>query len=354
MSSAPPDSDRSPGLSDQVKTPPVDEAPADVVQQRRRLQSKTAALDLVGRFGIQGVFAIILVVLLINSANFRNPNNLLNVLQQSSITGIIACGMLVIIISGGFDLSIGAIGVGASVSAAAIIVNTGSIPLALLVALIVGLVCGLFNGALITKVGISPFVATLGSATLITGIVLTQTGGRAIAGLPVWFSDFGLGRTAGVPNPALIFLGVAVITWVLLKTTRLGHYIYAVGSSKEAARLAGVPVNRVLICAYLFGGLCAAVAGIVLLSQTNVGQPTGTEGWALSAIAAVVVGGTPLRGGLGGVYSAVLGTLLLGVVSNALNLYGVSPYWQPAVTGTVILLAVGFDSYQRKRRGAVT
>jgi ribose transport system permease protein len=328
-------------------TPPP--AMPDAAERDRRLR----VVDRLARFGMQAIFFVVLLVLLVASEDFRNPDNLLNVLQQSSITGILACGMLVIIISGGFDLSFGAIGVAASVSAAALMTGGGSIVLGVLVALGVGLACGVFNGTLISKIAISPFVATLGSATLITGIVLTQTSGEAIAGLPESFTEVGLGRTLGIPNAALIFAVVAALTWALLHTTRLGHYIYAVGSSKEPARLAGVPVERVLLLAYVIGGLCAGVAGLVLLGQTNVGQPTGTEQWALTAIAAVVVGGTPLRGGIGGVYSVVLGTLLLGVVSNALNLYGVSPYWQPAVTGTVILLAVGFDSYQRKVRGAL-
>jgi ribose transport system permease protein len=311
-------------------------------------------VDRFGRFGIQGVFYLVLIVLLVTSESFRSSDNLLNILQQSSITGVLACGMLVMIIAGGFDLSVGAIGVGASISAASVMAHGNSILLAVLVAIGVGLACGLFNGLLIAKLGINPFVATLGSSTLITGIVLTQTGGKSIAGLPLGFSDFGLGRTAGVPNPAWIFLIVAIGTWAVLRLTRIGHYVYAVGSSREPARLAGIPVDRVLTFAFVFGGLCAGIAGLLLLSQTNVGQPTGTDTWALTAIAAVVVGGTPLRGGIGGVYSAILGTLLLGVVSNALNLYGVSPFWQPAVTGAVILLAVGLDSYQRKARGQIT
>lgn len=316
--------------------------------QRQRLRKLA---DLSARYGIQVVFFVILTVLLISSPLFRSPDNLLGVLQQSSIIGVLSCGMLVIIIAGAFDLSFGAIGVGASVSAAAVIVSTGSIGYGLLTAVLVGLTCGLFNGFLVTRIGITPFVATLGSGTLITGIVLSQTGGRAIAGLPLALSEFGLGRTLGIPNPALVFALAVLITWFLLHVTRFGHFLYAVGSSKEPARLAGVAVDRVLAGAFVFGGLCAGIAGILLLSQTNVGQPTGTETWALNAIAAVVVGGTPLRGGMGGVRSVVLGALLLGVVSNALNLYGVSPYWQPAVTGTVILLAVGFDAYQRKSRG---
>jgi ribose transport system permease protein len=330
--------------------PPPNSMPADAGARDRRLR----VVDRLGRFGIQGVFYLVLIVLLATSESFRTTDNLLNVLQQSSITGVLACGMLVMIIAGGFDLSVGAIGTGASISAASLMAHGHPIGLAVLVAVAVGLVCGVLNGLLITKLAINPFVATLGSSTLITGIVLTQTGGKSIAGLPLAFSDFGLGRTLGVPNPAWVFLAVAIVTWLLLRASRVGHYVYAVGSSREPARLAGVPVDRVLAAAFVFGGLCAGIAGVLLLSQTNVGQPTGTENWALSAIAAVVVGGTPLRGGIGGIYSAILGTLLLGVVSNALNLYGVSPFWQPAVTGAVILLAVGFDSVQRKVRGQIT
>jgi ribose/xylose/arabinose/galactoside ABC-type transport system permease subunit len=325
-------------------------AAPDAVVRDRRLR----VVDRVGRFGIQGVFYLVLLVLLTTSASFRTSDNLLNVLQQSSITGVLACGMLVMIIAGGFDLSVGAIGTGAAISAASLMAHGHPIAVAVVVAAAVGLACGLFNAVLIAKLGINPFVATLGSSTLITGIVLTQTGGKSIAGLPLSFSNFGLGRTLGIPNPAWVFLAVALVTWLVLRASRVGHYVYAVGSSREPARLAGVPVDRVLIFAFVFGGLCAGIAGLLLLSQTNVGQPTGTESWALSAIAAVVVGGTPLRGGIGGIYSAILGTLLLGVVSNALNLYGVSPFWQPAVTGAVILLAVGFDSFQRKTRGQIT
>jgi ribose/xylose/arabinose/galactoside ABC-type transport system permease subunit len=339
-----------PAPSTSSMPPPAAPPPGDAGTRERRLR----LVDGVGRFGIQGVFYVVLVVLLATSDSFRTTDNLLNVLQQSSITGVLACGMLVMIIAGGFDLSVGAVGVGASISAASMMAHGHPIVLAVLVALGVGLACGLLNGLLIAKLAINPFVATLGSSTLITGIVLTQTGGKSIAGLPLGFSDFGLGRTLGIPNPAWVFLGVVLATWAILRASRLGHYVYAVGSSREPARLAGVPVDRVMTLAFVFGGLCAGIAGLLLLSQTNVGQPTGTENWALAAIAAVVVGGTPLRGGIGGIYSAILGTLLLGVVSNALNLYGVSPFWQPAVTGAVILLAVGFDSYQRKARGQIT
>lgn len=328
----------------------VDQRDPEKEQPPKRRIGSLDLFDVLGRFGIQGLFFVAVIAMLVANPDFRNADNLMNVLQQSSITGVLACGMLVIIVTGGFDLSFGAIGVGSSVSAATFMSNGTSPATAVIIGLLVGVVCGVLNGALVAYIDLSPFVATLGTSTLIAGLVLIQTDGRAVAGLPDGFTNVGLGRTFGVPNPAWVFLVVGVITWFLLHRLRLGHYLYAVGSSRAPAKLAGIPVERVLLAAYVFGGLTAGIAGILLLGQTNVGQPTGTEGWALGAIAAVVVGGTPLRGGLGGVYSVVLGTLLLGFVSNALNLNGVSPYVQPAVTGAVIILAVGFDSLQRKLR----
>jgi ribose/xylose/arabinose/galactoside ABC-type transport system permease subunit len=168
--------------------------------------------------------------------------------------------------------------------------------------------------------------------------------------VPESFTIVGLGRIGPVPIATLIFAAVAIVTWAVLRLTRFGHYVYAVGGNKEATRIAGVNVDGVIVLAYGLGGLYASIAGIVLLGTTDIGQPASAADWPLSAIAAVVVGGVPLSGGVGGVGRAVLGTFLLGVVANSLNLLGISPYWQPAVTGAVILIAVGLDSYQRKRR----
>ncbi|MBM7827672.1 ABC transporter permease [Microbacterium aurum] len=294
-----------------------------------------------------------LIIFLVTNESFRQPNNLLNILQQSSIIGIVACGMAVMIIAGGFDLSVGAIGAASTMAGAAIMTGTGSIPLGVLGGIAVGLVAGTFNGLLVSRARITPFVATLGSSTIILGIIYASTNAAPISGIPPEFTQFGLGKIAGIPIPAIVFAGVALLIFVVLKWTKIGHYVYAVGSSREASRLAGVPVQGVLLFTFIVGGTLAGLAGLVLLGQTSIGQPTAGTTWPLTAIAAVVVGGTPLRGGTGGVHSAVIGTLLLGVLANALNLYGVSPYWQPAVTGAVVLLAVGVDSYQRKSSGGV-
>ncbi len=306
--------------------------------------------QLASRYGMLGIFAVLVAVLTVVSPIFRDPANLVNVLQQNSIIGIVACGMLLMIVVGGFDLSVGAVGAMSSVVAAMTFKEAGIFP-GVLAALAVGLAFGLLNGVLIAKIGINPFVATLGTQVLIKGLLFVATNAQPVYGLPEGFTFIGLGRIGPVPVAAIIFAGVVTLTFVILRFTRFGHYVFAVGGSRDASRLAGINVDRVTIAVYGLGGLFAAIAGLVLLGQTNIGQPASAEAWPLAAIAAVVVGGVPLTGGVGGVGWAVLGTLLLGTVANALNLLSVSPYWQPAITGLVILVAVGLDSYQRKRTG---
>lgn len=319
----------------------------------RREERRRRLIALSARYGMLAIFSLIVVVLLVTVPSFRNPTNLLNLLQQNSIIGIVACGMAMMIIVGGFDLSVGAVGAMASVVAAAVFIVFG-IPAGVVAALAAGLAVGLLNGNLIAKVGVNPFVATLGTQILVTGLVFVATDARPVYGLPPGWTFVGLGRLGPVPVATIIFGVVAVAVWITLRFTTFGHYIYAVGGNPEASRLSGVPVNRVRIATFAAGGFLAAVAGLVLLGQTNIGQPAAATTWPLTAIAAVVVGGTPLSGGVGSVWGAVLGTLLLGTVGNALNLIGVSPYWQPAVTGLVILTAVGIDSYGRKKTGGVT
>ncbi|WP_319529643.1 ABC transporter permease [uncultured Cohaesibacter sp.] len=299
-------------------------------------------------YALLGIFVIILAVFCLTIPNFATWANISNVLQRNSIIGIVACGMLLMILLGGFDLSVGAVGAVSSVVAAAIIANI-SLPLGIVTALLLGLFVGVFNGFFIAKIGMSPFVTTLATQVLITGIMFVGTAAQPVYGMPDYFTFLGLGRIGPIPVPTILFAIVAISTWIMLKYTRFGHYIYIVGGNRAAARLAGINVDRVTIITYGLGGLFAAIAGVVLLGQTNIGQPASAADWPLTAIAAVVVGGIPLSGGVGNVGGAVLGTLLLGVIANALNLLGVSPFWQPAVTGTVILFAVGIDSYQRRR-----
>ena len=314
-----------------------------------KIISYRMVIQFISRFGLLSICAVTFIALLIASPTFRQPTNLLNILQQNATIGIVACGMVVVIISGGLDLSVGTIGASSAVIAAAGAVHF-SVAAAILLALGMGVVVGAINGLLVARAGITPFIATLASSSVITGILFAETKANPVNNVPASLTNFGLGSHAGIPNVGIVFIAFAVLMALVLRYTIFGHYLFAVGSSPSASRIAGVPTRRVLIISYTLVGISAAVAGVLLLSQTGVGQPTAATDWPLSAIAAVVVGGTPLRGGVGGVYSAVVGTLLLGVLADALTIYGISPYWQPAVTGLVILAAVGIDTYQRKRR----
>jgi ribose/xylose/arabinose/galactoside ABC-type transport system permease subunit len=331
--------------------PPDDVSLAAELQPVSAPRRRMTRAQFLSRYGMATIFAIVVGILVIANDNFRDPQNLINILQQNSIIGIVACGMLLMIVIGGFDLSVGAVGAMSGVVAAVVIINVGLVP-GILAALACGLAVGIVNGTLIAKVGINPFVATLGTQVLVYGLLFVATDARPVYGMPTGFTWLGLGKVGPVPVAVIVYGIVIVATWFILRRTTFGQHIYSVGGGRDASWLAGVNVDRVTIATYGIGSLLAALAGLVLLGQTNIGQPATAESWPLAAIAAVVVGGVPLSGGVGGVGAAVLGTLLLGVVANALNLFSVSPFWQPAITGLVILVAVGLDSYQRKRAGS--
>lgn len=289
------------------------------------------------------VFLALVATMLIASPQFRTQGNFLNLLQQNAIIGILACGMTFAIILGGFDLSVGANAALCSVVAAKVMIDV-DIGLGIVAALLAGIVVGLVNGLLIAYVGVNPFVSTLGTMTVIRGLVYVYTNATPLFGVDFSFTRVGLGRSLGVPNPFWIFLGVALILWSLLSLTRFGHYIYAIGGNAVAARQMGIDVKRMRLLVYMLIGVCAAASGIILVGQTATGQPAGALGYELTAIAAVIIGGATLSGGYGNLVSTIIGVFLLGVVSNALNLFGVSPFWQPVATGTILVVAVAIDS----------
>lgn len=313
----------------------------------QRLRPDTPA-QLVQMLMLSVLVASVLILCVVNPT-FRQTENLLNVLQQASLVGVIAGGMQLMIISGGFDLSVGAVAAAAGCVAAWISLRT-SIPVAILAGLATGLVAGFGNGLLIAKLGINPFVATFGSQAVVTGLLLAATDAKPIAPLPDGWTTLGLTELLGLSFASVVFIGVMSALWFILRATVFGQHIYAVGSNKEGGRRAGVRVDRVLVTVYTIGGVLAAVAGILLVAISGIGHPNAGSTWALLAIAAVIIGGTPLTGGVGGISSAVVGILILTVLTNALNLYGISAFWQPTVTGTAVLLAVGYESYRSKRK----
>ncbi|MGE5623860.1 MAG: ABC transporter permease [Methanocella sp.] len=299
-------------------------------------------------YGLLVTFAVMFLGLFAFSPNFRNPQNLLNLLQQNSVNGIIASGMTLMIISGGFDLSVGATAALSGMVAAVLFLKVGILA-GVMGGLAAALTVGLINGLLIAKVGINAFVATLGMQIITRGLLYISTNATPIYGLPAEYMRVGLGSIGPFPIATSIFAIIVVVMFVVLRYTPFGQYVLSVGGNEEATRLSGIDVDKVKIAVFALGGLLAGIGGLILLGQTNTGQPQAAAGYELNAIAAVVVGGTPLTGGQGSIFNTVVGVLLLGMIANGLNLFNVSPYWQPAVTGFIILVAVGLDTVGKRR-----
>jgi ribose/xylose/arabinose/galactoside ABC-type transport system permease subunit len=308
-------------------------------------------MNVLRRFGLWFVFALVIALLAIVSPTFRSTGNLENILDQQAIIGIVACGMTVMMISGGFDLSVGAVGSASAVFAAVVSAHHGAL-LTVAAGLILGLLIGLANGLLIAKVRLNAFVVTFAMSNVVNGIMLVRVNANPQNGHTPLISRAARGNFGHIPVIFIIFLGCLLAVWVMLTRTKLGHYLYAVGGNAEASHLSGVPVQRVKILAFVIGGFFAAGAGVLLLGQTDVGEPTGNIEWPLQAIAICVVGGVALTGGVGRIEDVLVATLLLGVIANGLDQLNVSSYWQPAVTGFVILLAVVLDQYNRLHQAA--
>jgi ribose/xylose/arabinose/galactoside ABC-type transport system permease subunit len=301
------------------------------------------------RYGIWIALLVLAFILSGASSSFRTATNLTNILEQNSMLGIVACGQFVMMVSGGFDLSVGAVGATGSVAAAYFTLHSG-LAVAIPVGLAVGLAIGLINGLLIAKGGINAFMTTFAMASIVTGILFVVTSAAPVNANAGWLTTLAFSRVAGVPDAFIAYLAIAVLTWLLMTRTKWGHYVYSIGGNKEASYLSGVPVTSTQVAAFVFGGLAAALAGLILLGQSDIGQPSSATDWPLTSIAICVIGGVSLSGGEGRVQDTVAATLLLGVVANGLNLLNVSAYIQPAVTGAVILAAVAFDKVSRSRQ----
>jgi ribose transport system permease protein len=285
---------------------------------------------------------------------FFHTNNILNVARQASIVGVVAVGMTFVILTGGIDLSVGSVLAICAVSMAMMADNGLPLPVILLATLAIGTAAGVVNGIGVALLGIQPFIMTLATLVIGRGVALRLTdGGPQDFLLTNKVVDFlGSGGIGRIPGPLFVFLGLALLGYLTLRYVPFGRYLYAIGGSREAARLSGVKVHRNLIGAYAVSGACAAVAGIMTASRLSVGDPTAGNLSELDAIAAVVIGGTSLAGGVGGMPGTVAGAFLLAIVSNVLNLTGVSPFDQQIVKGLVIIAAVLLAGQALKRRTA--
>ncbi|MCX6876683.1 MAG: ABC transporter permease [Verrucomicrobia bacterium] len=279
---------------------------------------------------------------------FLTVPNLLNVARQISINGILAVGVTLVLLTGGVDLSLGSVVALAGVVAASL-AHPGQYPVAVPVALGVaaGALCGATNGLLVTGGKVPSFIATLGMMSAARGLALVASNGRPVSNLSAAFTRLG-GDVGRVPVPALILAVLALVTFVVLNRFRLGRYLYAVGGNAEAARASGINVGAIRMIAYTACGALAGVAGVVLAARVTTGQPNAGVGYELDAIAAVVIGGTSLSGGVGSVGGTLLGALLVGVINNGLDLMNVSSYYQAIVKGVIIVGAVWLDRNREK------
>jgi inositol transport system permease protein len=300
-----------------------------------------------GRFGLVLALVVICAVLSILKPQFFTVDNLLNVARQISLNGILAVGVTYVLLTGGVDLSLGSVVALAGVVAASF-AHPGDWPVVVPIAagIITGALCGGVNGVVITRGRVAPFIVTLGMMTIARGLALVISKGKPVSNLSESFLTLG-GDLGSVPIPVLILLGVAGVSWVLLTKLRLGRYVYAVGGNEQAALAAGLNIGGIKRFAYVVSGGLAGLAGVVLASRITTGQPNAGVAYELDAIAAAVIGGTSLSGGVGGVGGTLAGALLIGVINNGLDLLNVSSYYQQIIKGVIIVGAVWLDKRQR-------
>lgn len=292
---------------------------------------------------------VLFVGLSISSPHFLTSTNLSSVVRQTAVINIMSLGMTLVIITGGIDLSVGAILAMGGIAGTMALEHGAPIFVGVLAGTAAGLFWGFVNGILITKLKIAPFIVTLGTLGIIRGLTLISTNGLPVSQIPQQFSYLGEGSLFYVPFVLWLLLGCAAAMHVVLEHTKLGRYAFAIGSNAEAAYYAGIPVTFHTTAVYAICGMLTGLAGMIEASRLMTGQPTAGNGYELQAIAAVVIGGGSLRGGEGSVLGTLVGAFIMGLLSNGSDLLGISPYLQQAIIGAVIILAVTVDELRKRR-----
>jgi ribose/xylose/arabinose/galactoside ABC-type transport system permease subunit len=320
--------------------------------------------DYASQFGALGVLIVICIIFAILEPAFISPINLFNVLRQVSIYGLLALGMTFVILTGGIDLSVGSLlALSGLVGAAVYKGGTGLLSAgtagqaqgfglwaAIGAAVAVGILGGMLQGTAISRLKVPPFIVTLGGLTAFRGASLLFSGGQPISTFTDEYKFWGQGMIGPVPVPVIIFLVFSVLAFIVLRYTRYGRRVYAVGGNPEAARLSGLSVNNIILSVYVITGFFAGLSGFLLSSRLNSAEQVAGVGYELTVIAGVVIGGTSLFGGEGGIFGTVIGILLIGVLNNGLTLMNVSPYYQQILVGLIIVLAVYLDQLIKRRR----
>jgi len=302
------------------------------------------------KYGIFLLFVLMFLVMSITNKNFLSGVNITNISKQIVVITILACGEQLMIIAGLIDLSVGSVLALSGCIAASVVANTANAPVAIIIGLIVGLFCGAINGGILVVFEIPPFITTLATMMMARGAVFVFTDGVPISQLGKQFTWVGQGYIGPLPVPVLIMVVALAITWVILNQTRTGRYIYAVGGNQDAANASGVTIRSIKFFVCAFSGLMAGLAGVILMARMNSGQPIAGETYEMDAITAVIVGGTSMSGGIGNIPGTIIGSCIIGIIKNFMNLQNISSYWQKIVQGIIVCIAVIIDVRVRKSK----
>jgi len=310
-------------------------------------------LLLISTYSLPMVFLLLVVIASLLSPRFLTLRNAMNLLQQSAVTGIVAVGMTLVILLAEIDLSVGSVVAFGGMVAAILLSQGVAVPWAIAAAVAAGGFIGAINGFLVTRARVPSFITTLAAMVAVRGFTLLLTDGKPVFGLPTEFRVLGSGFVGPVPVSGIIWLSITLLATLVLRYTPFGRSLYAMGGNYEAARLSGIPVVRYKVLVFVLSGALAAFGGVVMASWLTVGQPTAAQGLELTAIAAVVLGGTSLFGGTGGTLHTLFGVAVMAVLTNVFNLVGLSSYYQSMAMGAIIVLAVILNSFlARLRLGA--
>lgn len=313
--------------------------------------NKSRLRQIISSYGMVLVLIALFAIFSITAPNFLTMTNIFNVLRQVSITGIIAVGMTFVMITAGIDLSVGSIAGFSGVSAAILMVNHGMNPvLVSIIMCLLGVGLGLVNGFFISVLDIPPFIATLGMMVSIRGLAYIVTGALPVFGFDKAFTILGQGYFGPVPIPVVVMAICFAFGIVFLQKTRPGRHIYGIGGNEEAARLSGVNIIKIKLLVYGVSGFMSALAGLVVLARTNSGQPNAGEGYEMDVITGVVLGGVSMSGGQGHLGMVIIGVLIMGILQNGMTMLGINEFVQQFVRGLVLIAAVAFDSFVKKRK----
>ncbi len=327
----------------------------NTLQETQTVPTRTRSSALRGRAGQlarqAGLLAVIVVLVVgfgVARPFFFDGGNLINILLQAAVVGILALGQTFVLLTGGIDLSIGSV-VAVAAVCSGLLSHSLPAPLAVVGGLVAGALCGLANGVLITATRITPFIVTLGTMSIFAGLALIITGGRAVYGIPVPFANILAGGVGPVPIPVVLLILLTALSAIVLKYTRLGEYLIAIGGNSEVARLAGIAVGRRTAAAYVIAGASAGLAGAILTARLGAADPTLGGDLLLTAIAATVMGGTKLAGGEGSMVGAALGAVLIATLTAGLTTLNVQAFYQQVAVGAVIILAILIDQLTKRR-----